>query len=112
MKINVSSSPFGSFARTRVLLALQLLVDSYPRELARFLDLNLSSVQKALRSLEKDGLVAGRSVGRTRIFRLSPRAYARRELGRYLERLLEPEDGLRVRAAGLRRRPRRAGKPL
>ena len=112
MGINLSSSPFGSFARTRVLLALQLLVDSYPRELARFLDLNLSGVQKALRSLEKDGLVAGRSVGRTRVYRLSPRTYARRELERYLERLLEPEDGLRARAARLRRRPRRAGKPL
>ena len=112
MEINLSSSPFGSFARTRALLTLQLLVDSYPRELARFLDLNLSSVQKALRSLEKDGLVAGRSVGRTRVYRLSPRAFARRELERYLERLLEPEAQLRARAASLRRRPRRAGKPL
>jgi DNA-binding transcriptional ArsR family regulator len=112
MTVNVSSSPFGSFTRTRVLLALQLLVESYPRELARFLELHLSSVQKALKSLEKDGLVAGRSVGRTRVYRLSPRAFARRELIRYLERLLEPEADLRERAASLRRRPRRTGKPL
>ena len=112
MKVNVSSSPFGSFARSRVLLSLQLLVESYPRELARFLDLSLSSVQKALQSLEKDGLVAARSVGRTRVYRLNPRAFARRELQRYLVRLLEPEAGLRARAASLRRRPRRSGKPL
>lgn len=112
MTVNLSSRPFGSFSRTRVLLALQLLVESYPRELARFLELHLSSVQKAIRSLEKDGLVAGRSMGRTRLYRVDPRAFARRELVRYLERLLEPEAGLRKRAAGLRRRPRRTGKPL
>jgi len=112
MVATFSSSPFGSISRTRVLLALQLLVESYPRELARFLELHLSSVQKAIRSLEKDGLVAGRSVGRTRVYRVNPRAFARRELTAYLEQLLEPESGLRSRAAGLRRRPRRAGKPL
>jgi sugar-specific transcriptional regulator TrmB len=94
------------------LLALQLLGESYARELARLLDLGLSSVQKALRSLERDGLVAGRAAGRTRLYRLNPRALARRELERYLERLLEPEAGLRGRAAGLRRRPRRTAKPL
>ena len=112
MRVNFTPSPFGSLSRTRVLLALQLLVESYPRELARFLELHLSSVQKALGSLEKDGLVAGRSLGRTRVYRLSPRAFARRELIRYLERLLEPEARMRDRAANLRRRPRRAGKPL
>src|SRR5437016_1217913 len=107
MVFNVASSPFGSLTRTRVLLVLQLLVESYPRELARILDLNLSSVQKGLRSLERDGLVVGRSLGRTRVYQLSPRTFARRELERYLQRLLEPEEDLRARAAMLRRRPRR-----
>lgn len=111
MKVDNTSSPFGSYARTRVLLALQLLAESYARELARLLDLSLSSVQKALRSLERDALVAARAMGRTRLYRLSPRAFARRELERYLERLLEPQSELRGRVAGLRRRPRRTGKP-
>ena len=106
------SSPFGSRARTRVLLSLQLLTETYPRELARLLEINLSSVQRGLQSLERDGLVAGRAVGRTRVFRLSPRVIARQELERYLERLLEPEARLRRRAAELRRRPRMTGKPL
>src|SRR5262249_30481322 len=107
-----TSSPFGSSARTRSLLALSLLVESYPRELSRVLGLSLSGVQKALQSLERDGLVAARSVGRTRLYRLNPRAPARRELERYLERLLEAEYDLRERATRLRRRPRRTGKPL
>ena len=112
MKVAGNSSPFGSRARTRTLLALQLLTESYARELARLLELNLSGVQKALQSLERDGLVAARAVGRTRLYRLNPRAPARREMERFLERLLEPEDQLRSRAAQLRRRPRRTGKSL
>lgn len=94
------------------MLALELLTETYARELARVLDASLSSVQRGLQSLERDGLVAGRDVGRTRLLRLNPRAFARRELERYLERLLEPEAELRTRAALLRRRPRRTGKPL
>lgn len=112
MKVMPAPSPFGSNARTRVLLALQVVGESYARELARLLGLSLSGVQKALVSLERDGLVVARAVGRTRLFRLNPRAFARRELERYLERLLEPEDELRARVAAIRRRPRRTGKPL
>ncbi len=112
MKVTASSSPFGSRARTRVLLVLRLLEESYAREIAPLVELSLSSVQKGLQSLERDGLVAGRSAGRTRLYRLNPRAHARRELERYLDRLLEVEADLRARSARLRRRPRRAGKPL
>ncbi|HEY2954276.1 MAG TPA: winged helix-turn-helix domain-containing protein [Candidatus Eisenbacteria bacterium] len=88
------------------------MTETYARELARLLDSSLSGIQKAIRSLERDGLVAGRAVGRTRLYRLSPRASARRELERYLDRLLDAEPELRSRTMGIRRRPRRAGKPL
>ena len=86
--------------------------ESYARELARLLGLSLSGVQKALVSLERDGLVVGRAMARMRLFSLNPRAYARRELEQYLQRLLEPEEDLRSRAEAVRRRPRRTGKPL
>jgi DNA-binding transcriptional ArsR family regulator len=106
------SSPFGSRTRTRVLLALRLLSESYPRELARLLALPLTSVQRALQSLEHDGLVAALAVGRTRVYRIEPRYFGYRELQQFLLRLTEPEADLRARVAGLRRRPRRSGKPL
>jgi hypothetical protein len=86
--------------------------ESYPRELARILDAPPSGVLKALRSLELDGLVAGRNVGRTRVFRINPRYFAYDDLNRYLGRLTEPDDDLRERVARLRRRPRRTGKAL
>lgn len=108
----IKSSPFGGQTRTRVLLALRLLENSYGRELARVLDLPFSGVQAALRGLERDGLVAAQPAGRTRVYRLDPRYFARNELQRYLLRLTEPEDELRTRVEDLRRRPRRTGKPL
>ena len=107
-----TSSPFGSATRTRVLLALFLLGESYPRELSRVVGSPLNGVQQALRGLERDGLVAGRSVGRTRVFQLDPRYFARDALKQFLRRLAEPEVGLQNAVAALRRRPRRTGKPL
>lgn len=106
------SSPFGSQTRTRALLALHLLGESYPRELARVLEVPLSGIQKALTSLELDGLVAGRTVGRMRLYQLEPRYFALDALQAFLGRLSEPQAELRGRLAALRRRPRRAGKPV
>jgi len=94
-----------------VLLALGLLEESFPRELARILGVSLNGVQQALRGLEDDGLVAGRLAGRTRLYRLNPRYFARQELNAYLRRLAEPENELTGRIEDLRKRPRRAGKP-
>jgi DNA-binding transcriptional ArsR family regulator len=109
--VTTQSSPFGSRTRTRVLLILSLLGESYAREIARLLGGPLSGVQAALKSLERDGLVGGRLVGRVRLVRLDPRYPARVELASYVARLTAMDNDLRDRAATLRRRPRQAGKP-
>lgn len=105
------SSPFGGQARTRVLTALRLIEESYPRELARLLGVPVNGVQVALRGLERDGLVAGRLAGRTRLVRLNPRYFARAELRQYLLALAGADLELRDRVSALRRRPRVSGKP-
>jgi len=112
MLVRSDSSPFGSRSRTRVLVALARLGESYPRELARLLELNLFSVQRALRTLELDALVAARSMGKTRLYQLNPRYFARQDLDRYLKRLAEADAELDQAVGSLRRRPRRTGKPL
>ncbi|MBM3496859.1 MAG: winged helix-turn-helix transcriptional regulator [Armatimonadetes bacterium] len=112
MKVKAYGSPFGSLSRTRVLLALALLDSSYQRELARLLGVAPSVAQKALSGLERDGLVVGRLVGRTRVYALNPRYFALPELVAFLRRLAEADIDLRDRTAALRRRPRRAGKAL
>lgn len=106
------ASPFGGRTRTEALLALRLLEESYAREIARLLERPLFGVQKALRSLESDGLIVGITRGQTRLFRLAPGYFAYDELLRYLERLTEGEKQLQERVGRLRRRPRRTGKRL
>lgn len=112
MVLTGNSSPFGGQTRTRVLLALRLLRVSYARELARLLPAPVSGVRRALLGLEKDGLVVGQLAGRTRTYQLNPRYFARTELTEYLSRLVQAEPELRSRIESVRRRPRRAGKPL
>lgn len=94
------------------MLALRLLEESYPRELARILELALNGIQQALRSLELDGLIVLRTAGRTRLVRLNPRYFAYEDLQRYLLTLSGTETELRRRVATMRRRPRRTGKEL
>jgi hypothetical protein len=65
-----------------------------------------------LMSLERDGLVAARTMGRTRVYRLNPRYFALDDLSRYLTRLAEAEPGLQKDVEAMRRRPRRTGKSL
>ena len=106
------SSPFGSQTRTRLLIAFDLLGQSYARELSRLLTSPLSVVQKGLASLERDGLIVGRLLGRTRLFEISPRYFAAKELLAYLTRLAAADPDLKRRISALRRRPRRTGKRL
>jgi DNA-binding transcriptional ArsR family regulator len=112
MEINSNGSPFGSGTRTRVLVVLGLLGSSFSRELARLLGLSPSVVQKALAGLERDGLISGRLLGRTRTYTLNPRYFARKEFEAFVLRLAEADTDLRERTAEIRRRPRRSGKPL
>src|SRR2546426_10320085 len=86
------SSPFGGQTRTLVLLALSLLEESFPRELARLLEVSLNGVQQALRGLERDGLVAARLAGGTRPYKLNPAHFSREEVYDYLKRLAKTEN--------------------
>lgn len=112
MLVGSQSSPFGSVTRTRVLLALRLMGSSYPRELGRLTGTALNAVQGAIRSLENDGLIAGRSAGRTRLFELNPRFFAASELRALLDKLASADRVLQEAIATVRRRPRRTAKAL
>jgi hypothetical protein len=95
-----------------VLVALRLLESSFPRELSRILDVPVSAVSRALAGLERDALVVGRLVGRSGVYTINPRYFAKPELEGYLLRLSDADPELRSRIAHLRRRRRKTGKPL
>jgi len=103
---------FGSPSRSRILTLVALLDQSYPRELARLSDAPLPSVQRIVNDLEREGVVATRIVGRNREVSLNPRFYGADELRSLLLKYAKRDPELERRASALRRRPRRAGKPL
>jgi hypothetical protein len=95
-----------------VLLLTALLGESYPSELARLLGAPIYSVQKIVDALDGEGVLATRIIGRERRVSLNPRYRAHAPLRELLLRLVEVDTDLQARAAGLRRRPRRKGKPV
>jgi hypothetical protein len=102
---------FGGRNRTNVLVAIRMLGETYPSELAALLGLRLFSVQSILASLEREGVVVSRLFGRTRRVALNPRYFASKELDALLWKVGKQDAALQRMLASRRRRPRRAGKP-
>ena len=103
---------FGTPKQTQILVLLGLLEESYPRELSRLTGVSLTAVQSYLESLELVGVLASRLIGKERRVSLNPRFYAYRELQALLQKLAEADKSIQLRAATLRRRPRRKGKEI
>lgn len=108
----IDSRLFGSAVRTRALIAVALLDQSYPREIARAADIQLMSAQRIVNDLERQGVLASRLRGRQREVRLNPTYFAARELRALLLRLSSGDLRLLRNIELMRRRPRRAGKEL
>ena len=103
----------GSVNKERALIFLIARDRGYAREIARFFDVPLDPIQKALDGLERSGVLVSRSVGSTREYEFNPRYPMRDELRNLLEKALSlyPKE-LRDELLIVRRRPRRKGKPL
>jgi hypothetical protein len=104
---------FGTVNRERVLLYLFARDEGYPREVAKFYDTDLRSIQNQFEKLEVGGVLYSRLIGNTRLYAFNPRYPFLEELTVLLEKALGfyPEDE-RERLVMGRRRPRRKGKPL
>jgi len=107
----VPAKLFGSAPRTRLLIAIALLKETFPSELARVIGSSLLTTQRILAGLEREGVVVSRQMGRNRIVSLNPRMYGAAELASLLEKYALRTD-LFERIEDLRRRPRRPGKEI
>lgn len=103
---------FGTASRSRVLIAVRLLEETWARELTELLSMRLFVVQTALNSLEAEGALISRLIGRARVFSLNPRYVAVKELSDLLWKLGGADLQLQQALATRRRRPRRAGKDV
>lgn len=103
----------GSKNAERVLIYIFSREEGYPREIARFFNADLKSIQKQMDKLEAGGVLVSREVGRTRPYMFNPRYPFLNELKTLLEKALSfypqnEQDELLMN----RRRPRAKGKAL
>ncbi|MBI1332679.1 MAG: hypothetical protein JST12_02560 [Armatimonadetes bacterium] len=103
---------FGSEAKTRVLLAIYLLNETYASELAQLLGRSVSRIQEAVAGFETVGVVVTRMFGGARVITLNPNYFAAEELKELLRKLGTEDVVLQKMLAKKRRRPRRMGKEL
>ena len=104
---------FGSELRDE-LLELLVLLDrgAYPRQIAGLLGRDLITVQRNLRILERDGILASRFLDRVRLYELNRRFRYVQQLRALLQAMAHDDTRLRLIVEQVRQRPRRAGKPL
>lgn len=97
-------------------LTLQYLLtfkEGYAREIAKYFDVSLPSIQNQLQNFENGGLALSKMQGRTKVYFLNPRYAFLDEITTLLNRAKEyyrPE--LKVKLETQRQRPRRDKKPL
>jgi len=101
----------GSKNAERVLIYIFAREEGYPREIARYFNTDLKSIQKQLDKLEAGGVLVSREVGRTRPYVFNPRYPFLSELKTLLEKALSfyPESEQQELVMN-RRRPRARGK--
>lgn len=102
-----------SSCKEKILLYIFTHGESYPREIARSIDLNVNAAQYQLNKLEVGGVLYSKSKGRIRLFGFNPRYPFKKELEALLAKALTfvPEEEME-RLYRPRLRPRRSGKPL
>lgn len=103
----------GSKNAERVLIYILAREEGYAREIASFYKTDLKSIQMQLDKFEKSGVLASRTVGRTRPYAFNPRYPFLNELKALLEKALSfyPESEHEELIMN-RRRPRARGKVL
>jgi DNA-binding transcriptional ArsR family regulator len=105
-------SVFGSLLKEKILVYMTVNPESYPNEISRVFQSSLSSVQKHLENLEKNGIVVSRLKGKTRLYDLNPRSPFKKELTALLEKIYSfINENEKEKFFVRRSRPRRKGKP-
>ena len=103
----------GSTSCERGLLFIRAREEGYPREIARFFEVDYRPIRNQLDKLESGGILRSRSAGRTRLDSFNPRCPFLKELEALLDKVMTfCPTALREKLLMNRRRPRRRGKPL
>jgi hypothetical protein len=104
---------FNTKNKEKVLFFLFTRKEGYAREIARYYNSSLSPIQNQLEKLEFRGILASKSIGKTRVYFYNTRYPFFKELVELIKKAIdylpqEEKDNLIMK----RTRPRRKGKPL
>jgi hypothetical protein len=103
----------GSQNAEKVLIYIFSREEGYAREIARFFNADLKSIQNQLDKFEAGGVLVSREVGKTRPYIFNPRYPFLNELRNLLEKALSfYSEKQREELIMNRRRPRARGKAL
>jgi hypothetical protein len=83
---------FGSKSSAGVLSFLATFRQGYASEIARYLGVDLFAVQKQLEKFEGEGLLTGRTTGRTRIYTFNPDHPLHQELDNLIKKSLSLKE--------------------
>lgn len=104
---------FGTKNRELTLQYLFVFKEGYAREIAKYFDVTLPSIQNQLKHFEDNGLALSKMSGRTKVYFLNPRYAFISEVAALLEKArLYYKPELKEKFEMQRKRPRRPGKPL
>jgi len=104
---------FGTKNRELTLQYLLIFEGGYAREIAKYFDVTLPSIQNQLKHFENSGLVLSKMSGRTKVYFLNPRYAFLGELTALLDKArLYYQPELKAKLEMQRKRPRRPEKPL
>jgi len=86
MKVDMLEPLLGSLVREQVLLFIHVRGEGYAREISRYYEAPLDSVQKQLKRLESGSVLTCERKGRTLLYRFNKEYPFLTELSRLLER--------------------------
>ena len=112
MNLRLRPKLFGSPLRTRVLMLVAALEETYPAQVAKLLKASLFSVQRIVDDLELEGVIATRRFGNERRIRLNPTYLGAKSLREFLEQRVQASPETQAILNSFRTRPRRRGKEL
>jgi len=104
---------FGTKNRELTLQYIFTFKEGYAREIARYFETSLPSIQNQLKHFENGGLLLSKMAGKTKVYFINPRYAFLEELTSLLNKAkiyYKPE--LREKFEMKRKRPRRPEKPL
>jgi DNA-binding transcriptional ArsR family regulator len=104
---------FGNIIIEKILFFLYVYAEGYPLGMARVFGVPVNRIQQQLKRLENGGIVVSRLIGKVRLYTFNPRFPFLKELKELTAKAYEfvPENE-KERYFRMRKRPRRAGKPL